>query len=485
VKSAIPRAALLLAALPLLIGCMKMGPDYRRPDPGIEVPASFQHANAAEISGLRAPRETWWQVFRDPELDRLVRDALNYNLDIRQASARILEVRSQLVQTRADRYPTLSIQGRPERQRTPRTVSIPGASLDRETGAFSLSLPATFELDLWGRLARAEEAARADLLQAEENRRTVAQTIVAETMTVYFQIESLERRIQITQQSVESFRRSLALAENRYERGLTSVLDVRQARRILAEAEAGLPELRQELGIAQQNLAVLLGRYPETHEPRSQPEDYYRLLAPVPPGLPSELLLQRPDVRAAEASLKILNARVGVAKAGRFPRITLTGNFGYSSEDLDRLFRPESELWNLALGIVQPIFDAGKLKAGQRAAEARYQQGVVEYAKTLLTAFSEVERALLTRKEQLERRDRVLGFLTEARATQSVAENRYLRGLVDYLTVLEAQQTRFQAEVNLVLVDLAILTNRVSLHRALGGGWAEPSAEGSTPVREG
>ena len=484
-KSNFPRTVLFLAVLPFLIGCMKMGPDYHRPDTGIQVPPSFQHADDAEVSNLQVPLETWWQVFRDPELNRLVHEALNHNLDIRQASARFLEVRSQLVQSRADRYPTLSVQGQGKRERTPRTISMPGVSVDRESSNFSFSLPATFELDLWGRLARAEEAARADLLQAEENRRTVAQSIVSETITLYFQVESLERRIQIIQQSIESFRHSLALAENRYERGLTSILDVRQARRILAEAEAGLPELRQELGIAQQGQAVLLGRYPETHAPRSQPQDYYHLLVPVPPGLPSELLLQRPDIRAAEANLKILNARVGVAKASRFPRITLTGNFGYSSGDLDRLFQPESELWSLALGIVQPIFDAGKLKAGQRAAEARYQQGVVEYAKTLLTAFSEVERALLTRKEQLERRDRVVGFLTEARATQRVAENRYRRGLVDYLTVLDAQQTRFQAEVNLVLVDQAILSNRVSLHRALGGGWAEPSPEGPTRVREG
>jgi multidrug efflux system outer membrane protein len=169
-----------------------------------------------------------------------------------------------------------------------------------------------------------------------------------------------------------------------------------------------------------------------------------------------------------------LNARVGVAKASRFPSMTLTGSYGFSSEELHQLVRRESKLWQLASGIGQPLFDAGKLKAGQRAAEARYQQGVAEYAKAVLTAFSEVESALLTRKEQLARRDRQLKFLLEARATQDVAEKRYRRGLVDYLTVLEAQRTRFQAEESLVLVDLVILTNRVALHRALGGGWAEP-----------
>jgi multidrug efflux system outer membrane protein len=172
-----------------------------------------------------------------------------------------------------------------------------------------------------------------------------------------------------------------------------------------------------------------------------------------------------------------LNAQVGVSKASRFPRISLTASFGYSSDELDGLFQPESELWSLAMGISQPLFDASKLKAGQRAAEARYQQGVVEYAKTVLQAFSEVENAFLTRQEQLKRRDHVVSFVTEARATQRVAENRYEKGLVDYLTVLDAQQTRFEAERDLLQVDLALLTNRVTLHRALGGGWAEPTTE--------
>ena len=452
---------------------MKVGPDYQRPDTGIQMPESYQHALTETVTPL--PEDRWWQVFSDPKLSQLVEEVLRNNLDIKKATARILEVRSRFVQTRADRFPSLTLDAHGERRRRPIIGVLPGRSFSTKTDIYTLSLPASFELDLWGRLARAEEAVRADLIQAEENRRTVSQTVVAETISLYLQMESLERRIQLTQQSIENYRHSSALLEHRYERGLTSVLDLRQARRVLARAEASLPALRQDLGITQQKLAVLLGRYPKTKPPRPQQEDYFKHLAPVPPGLPSEILLRRPDIRTAEAKLRALNAQVGVAKASRFPRITLTGSFGYSSEELDQLLRHESKLWNLALGIVQPLFDAGKLKAGQRAAEARYQQGVAEYAKTVLTAFSEVESALLTRKEQVERRERVLSFLTEARATQEVAENRYKRGLVDYLTVLEAQQTRFEAEENLVLVDLSILSNRVTLHRALGGGWGEPA----------
>ena len=458
-----------------------MGSDFRRPDIGIPIPGSYQYASAEYVT----PRsqERWWEIFGDQELNQVVDEALRNNLDIKKATARILEVRSQFVQVRSDRFPNLSLQGQVQRQRQTINTTIPvlqGQTLQMQsieetqrTTNYNMSLAASFELDLWGRLARAEEAARADLLQVEESRHTVIQTVVAETISLYLQMESLERRIQITERSIDNFRSNLALLESRYERGLTSSLDPRQASRILAQAEALLPSLRQDLGITQQKLAVLLGHYPDTRPPRIQQEDYFKLLSPVPPGLPSDLLLRRPDIRTAEARLRALNAQVGVAKASRFPRITLTGNFGYLGDELDQLFKPQSELWNLALGIVQPLFDAGKLKAGQRAAEARYQQGVAEYAKTVLTAFSDVEGALLTRREQLERRDHVVDFLEESRATQRVAENRYNRGLIDFLNVLEAQRTRFEAEESLVLVDLAIYTNRVTLHRALGGGWGE------------
>ncbi|MBW2170886.1 MAG: efflux transporter outer membrane subunit [Deltaproteobacteria bacterium] len=453
---------------------MKVGPDYQRPDTGIEVPASYgygpEHTQAPQLE------DRWWEVFGDQELNQLVEDVLVNNLDIKKATAAILEVRAQLVQTRADRFPSVGVQAGAERQRRPEGVAVPGQPVtpDRESTTYGLSLPASFEIDLWGRLARAEEAARAALLQAEENRLTVAQTVVAETIILYLRMESVERGIQITNQLTETLRRSLTLVQSRYERGLTSVLDVRQARRILARAEAILPTLRQDLGTTQQQLAVFLGRYPTTGPARAQPEDYFKHLAPVPPGLPSELLLRRPDIRAAEARLMALNAQVGVSKASRFPRITLTGAYGYASDELDGLFSPQSELWNIALGIAQPLFDAGKLKAGQRAAEARYQQGVAEYAKSVLNAFAEVESAFLTREEQLKRRGHIVSFVQDARATQRIAESRYDRGLVDYITVLDAQQTRFEAERDLLEVDLTILTNRVTLHRALGGGWAEP-----------
>ncbi|MBW2595784.1 MAG: efflux transporter outer membrane subunit [Deltaproteobacteria bacterium] len=447
----------------LLAGCMKVGPDFKKPDMDSQVRGSYQHAPSdVEMEKIT---DRWWLAFNDSELDQIVKNVLSNNLDIKKAMAVISEMRAYFVQSRADRLPNLQLQGTAGRKRI-----LPGI----ESDLYNLSLPASFEIDLWGRLGRAEEAALASLTKTEENARIIAQTIVSETITLYFQIESLERRIQIIEQSIENYRRNLSFVERRYEGGLTSILDLRQARRILAQTESTLPSLRQELGIRQQKLAVLSGQYPETRSARTQPEDYFKLPSPIPPGLPSGLLLRRPDIRAAEANLRALNAKIGVAKANRFPKITLTGNFGYSSGELDRLFIPGSSLWNIAFGVLQPIFDAGRLKAGQRAAEAQFQQGLADYARTVLTAFSEVESALLTREEQLEKRKKMLTFLAEARATQRVAENRYDRGLVGYLTVLDSQQARFQAEENLVLVELAILSNRVTLHRALGGGWGGP-----------
>jgi multidrug efflux system outer membrane protein len=464
---------LMVLSFILTSGCMKMGPDFQQPDSQSIAPASYQQA---QESALKANLDDpWWEDFGDPALTTIVEEALSNNLDIKRTTSRVLEVRSQFIQSRAARLPQVDFRGEVNKRRATITTNNPRPSSSRLTiDGYDLTLPASFEVDLWGRLARSEEASRADLLQAEENRRTIAQTVVADTISLYFQIESLERRIQITNDSIQTFRISLEVAEGRYRRGLRSVLDVRQARRLLAQTEAVLPNLREDLGVTQQRLAVLLGRYPRTRPANTHPPDYFKMMAPVPPGIPSDILKRRPDIRASEASLKALNARVGVAKASRFPRLALTGSLGYSSVELNDLLDPSSELRRIALGLAQPLFDGGELQARQRAAEARYQQGLMNYAKNLLNAFAEVERALLGRQEQLARREKLLVFLAEARAAQEVAESRYLRGLVSYLNVLDAQQSRFTAEQNVVQVDLSLLVNRVNLYRALGGGWGYP-----------
>lgn len=464
---------LLLATLALSSGCIRLGPDFAPPGSPAKPPAQFQHGGQGP--GAYQSQDRWWHCFGDPVLNKYVEMALARNWDIKAAAARVLEVRAQFRQARAQRYPSLDLNASAAKTQYPS-----GTTTKRRIEDYDLNLAASFELDLWGRLARTEEAARADLLTSQENQRTVIQGVIAQVVSAYLTMESLERRLAVNHSSQKAYETSLSVVNSRYLRGLTTVLALRQARRALARERAAKPQIRQDLGKQQQILAILCGSYPKTRTARSQPEDYFPNLQPVPAGLPSQILLRRPDLLAAQANLNALTARVGAAKAARFPTLRLTATYGYSSSSLGNLVRPGSELWNLAAGLVQPLFDAGKLEAGQRAAEARLQQAQANYAGAVLTAFQEVEGALLTRKEQLERRKLLKVTLKEAIATEQAAKQRYLRGLIDYLQVLEAQFTRYTIEDSLVLAELALLTNRVALHRALGGGWdhLKPLAKG-------
>ncbi len=473
------QAILVIGLVPLLVGgCLNLGPDYQRPGTGAEVPVQFKQVM---VAGEMVPyNDQWWRIFDKPELNRVVDTVIANNWDIQRAAGRILELRALVIVTRADRFPELDVdwQHRTEIRKVKKRGQK-GTSRDTFRN-YDVSLPLLYEVDLWGRLARAEEAVRYELLEAEENRLVVAQTVVAEAIRLYLELESLERSIDITLRLIDNFSRNARIIERRYERGLATALDLRQARRILANAEADIPLQRRDRGNRFHQLAVLMGAYPDVPPIRWQPEDYYSRLPEVPPGLTSDLILRRPDIRAAEARLQSQNARVAEALAGRFPRISLTGSFGYNSDSLDRLLRSDSHLWTYTNGITQPIFDAGRLKNRQRAAEGRYDQVVADYAQTVLQAFAEVEDALLTRREQLERRSRVAILLAEARATQDVAEKRYVRGLTPYLDVLDAQRARFGAEQDMIQADLALYVNRVNLYLALGGDWADP---GEVPPR--
>ncbi len=454
----------------VLAGACTMGPDFEPPDPGITIPQTFA-VGADDNADVPQSLENWWRVFNDPEIDQIVSRVLENNPDIRTAAARVLEMQSVFRQTRADQFPSLGFEAEAGRQRYSAFNPLTGTSGTNVSDAFSLSLPASYEIDLWGRLSRATEAARAELLSAQENRRTIVQTLVAEAVTQYLTVESLERQIQVIRQSIDAYQMGLDIVEDRYRRGLSSILDVRQADRSLANARARLPALIAARGVQSQALGVLQGQYPET-TPFCDPDpDYFRPPPPVPCGLPSDLMLRRPDVRAAEAALHGACARIGAAKAARFPQITLTGSLGYASNELDSLFDPSSELWRLAAGGRQSVFDAGKTAARQRAAEARYEQALAAYAKTVLQAFAEVEAALLNRREHINRRDRLLTYQEAADAALQVAQDRYSRGLVDYLTVLDARQMKIDADLQLVSVEFDILASHVSLCRTLGGGW--------------
>ncbi len=473
------RQVLVFAGLATLLicGCLNLGPDYQRPGVGTDVPVVF---NQKVVEGEMAPySDQWWTIFDKPELNQVLEKVIASNWDIQRAAGRVLELRAQAQVVRADRFPELDVDW--QHRTEVRKIDKTGGGKSRQTFRFyDLALPLFYEVDLWGRLARAEEAARFDLLEAEENRLVVAQTVVAEAIRLFLEVESLERSIDITLQLIDNFRRNARIIERRYERGLATALDLRQARRILANAEADIPLQRRDRANRIHQLGVLMGTYPDIPPIRQHPENYYARLPEVPPGLPSDLLQRRPDIRVAEARIMAQNARVGSALADRFPRISLTGSFGYTSNSFDRLLREDSELWGYANGITQPLFDYDRLENRQRAAEGRYDQEVANYAQTVLQAFAEVEDALQARREQLERRSRVVVLLAEARATQDVAEKRYVRGLTPYLDVLDAQRARFGAEQDMIQADLALYLNRVNLYLALGGDWADP---GEVPPR--
>ncbi|MFP4040019.1 MAG: efflux transporter outer membrane subunit [Desulfosudaceae bacterium] len=464
-------------------GCLLLGPEYERPALDIDMPDKFL---TAEDSATRpyAAGGNWWTEFEDARLNRVVARVIAGNPDMRKAAASVLEARALAGQSRADRFPELSLEARASRQEQTAADPVSGEPVTVESEDYSLALPASFELDLWGRLARASQAARAELLAAEANRRTISQSLIAEAVSQYFRVQSLQAQLGISRRLQQTRRESLTMVKARYRRGLATVLDVQQARRGLARTEAEIPSLVQTLGKARHALDVLQGIYPgrkkdapqQAPQLASEQETRTALPPPIPAGLPSELLNRRPDIRAAEASLEAACARIGAARANRFPRISLTGQFGYTSEELDLLLKPESELWKIGAGLFQPLFDAGRRKSVQRAAEARYQQQLAGYAKTVLNALAEVEDALLTRQQQLARRDRLLTYRDQAEATLATARDRYQRGLSGYLNVLDAQEAKLQADLDLVKTRYAIYANRVALYRALGGGWGDEKA---------
>ncbi len=466
---------LMLLAL-ILLGCSHGFKKYQRPELPFTFPEKFQQQ--ADSGAVLASEDKWWRAFGDRNLDALVERVMAHNLDIRSAVARVLEVQARLRRAGADRWPQVDFDARFQRQRLSTIDPIYGHKVARTTDSYSLSLPASYEVDLWGRLSGLEEAARARVLQQQESLHVVTQTVVAEAVSRYVRLWSLVRRRDYLQRTVNTLADSLEVVERRYSRGLSSSLDVRQARRALAQAEAALPAVDDELVRVRIQLAVLAGCHPELEDFTAPEVLAFDRLTPVPPGLPSSLLLRRPDIKSAEARLAALHAEVAAAYASRFPQLKLTGDLGFASHQLSELLSPASRFWSLAAGLVQPLVDGGRLEANQMIAEARYKQAVADYAKTVLNAMAEVEFSLASRRNLTERRKRVALLVREAKATLETARKRYQRGLMDYLAVLEAQKTLVSAQLDLVEADQALYQNRIDLYRALGGGWGrvEPEA---------
>lgn len=457
----------ILATLVLgvaLAGCA-VGEDYRRPD--VQTPGVWRDA-APDADPASLADLSWWQLFEDEELRGLVQAALEENKDLRIAVTRVDQARAQLGFARADQLPRVDAGASATTNRASDTVRP--RNMGGEQGLLATTVDLGFEVDLWGRLRRASEAARAELLASEEARHAVATTLVGDVAGAYLRLRELDLELEITRRNVESRRQSVQIVRDRFEAGLTSALDFRQAEAELASTAAQIPDLERQIAQTENQLSILLGRNPGGIT-RGRPLTGQTFPPTVPAGLPSALLERRPDLRQAEATLAAANARVGVAKAAFFPQISLTGLFGVESAALSDLFTGPSRIWRFGPSVTLPIFDAGRNRANLEVTFAQQREALHRYEQAIQQAFREVEDALVAHRKAREALAEQDAAVRASREALAVAEFRYTSGLTSYLNVLDAQRTLLAAEVAQSRTLGAQLIAVVQLYRALGGGW--------------
>lgn len=466
------RLAVILTGL-VVAGCA-MGPDYTRPD--IPTDEAFRMAEAKDRASIA--NLPWWELLKDEELQKLIRISLEENKDLKRAVAAIEEFQARALIAKMDFAPQLS-----------NTTSTP--ALGRQASFLFPGFPNPFnyytqgtlswELDVWGRIRRANEAARADLLSKEENRRAIVLQLVGGVAEAYFDLLQFDMQLDIARRTLKAWEESVKIAQARLKQGLTSKLDADQFEAERANAAARTAELERQMVQKENQLSVLLGRNPY-RIPRGKSLTEQVMPPEVPPGLPSDLLQRRPDILQAERELHAVTARIGVAKAERFPRISLTGILGVSSPQLNKLIGKEEEFASVGPGFTAPLFNAQILGFQQRAVEAQARQALAHYEQTVLVAFKEVEDALVAVKTAREQRQAQAQQVEALRSALHLANLRYKGGLANYLDVLVAQRNLFEAELALTGSHRLYLVSIVQLYKALGGGWP-PDGAGPEAVR--
>jgi multidrug efflux system outer membrane protein len=454
---------LFVALLALLAsGCM-VGPDYVRPP--LDAPAGWR---LSDQDARDLANTAWWEQFADPVLNDLVATALRENRDLMIASARVEQFAGNYGFVRSGLFPQLGASADARRQRDVGAVVL-GAGQDNTFSTYNVVLNASWEIDIWGRIRRQTEAARAQLLASEEGRRGVILSLVGSVAGAYVNLRDLDRQLEIARATAKSRGESYELFKLRFAGGLISVLELSQNRSQYEEALATIPPLEKAIAQQENGLSVLLGRNPGTI-PRGKSIDQLTLPA-IPAGLPSELLERRPDLRRAEQDLIAANALIGAAKAAYFPTISLTGLFGYSSTSLSNLFQGENKVWNYGLPISMPIFTAGALAGQLQSAEAAQQQALFAYQKAIQEAFREVNDALINQdrtREQLHAQRRQVEALRQYAAT---AHLRYDNGYTSYIEVLDAERSLFNVQLQYTQTQQAEFQAMINLYLAMGGGW--------------
>ncbi|MET0755413.1 MAG: efflux transporter outer membrane subunit [Pseudoxanthomonas sp.] len=443
-------------------GCV-MGPDYVRPS--VEAPQHYRFAAAAAAqTPVLAELPAWWQGFGDPRLDALVQEGLSANHDLRAATARVEEFSARVGATRAQGLPQVGYGAEASRQRVP-----PGQTGD----GYAALLSASWELDLWGRIRRENEAARANLLATEEARLGVALTLVSAIVSGYVTLLDLDRRLEIAQATMEGRKNNVEVFQLRLDGGAVSDFEMMQVTAEYESAVAAIPDLQQAIAQQEHAVSILVGRNPGPIERGGRLQDL--ALPPVPGGLPSELIARRPDILQSEQQLVAANALVGAARALYFPTLSLTGSGGSVSNELDDLFSGPSRSWSFAGQLLGPIFAGGAIDSANRQAEARREQALENYRKTIQGAFADVEDALVAVQSKrtlyvsLERR------VVALRTAVGLARDRYDNGYADYLEVLDTERSLFSAELALSTARGDGYRSLVDLYRALGGDWVEQS----------
>jgi multidrug efflux system outer membrane protein len=449
-------------------GCA-LGPDYRRPE--VAAPAAYRFEPDGGADSIADAG--WWQVYKDPQLQSLIREGLANNLDVRVAAARVDQARAVYGSARLQQLPQVSVNAGATRQRTSLYELPPG--IPQVSNVFSLEGSLSYEFDFWGKYRRATESARAQLLQSTYAKEDVMAGLVSSIATAYFTLQSLDEQLAITRRTVGTRQKFVDLTQAQHDRGTVSELDVATAQAQLAIAKANVPELKLLIGQTEDQLSVLLGHNPQgltRNEDSAAAQSLDRTPAPVPAaGLPSSLLERRPDVREAEQNLVAANAQVGVAKANLFPSITLTAVGGGISDALSSLFSGPARTWSLGAGALQPLLSPQRNLYQLELADAQKREALLRYQKSVQTAFQEVSDALLARQQDAEVQTAQESQVDAQRRANTIALARYRVGYASYFNVIDADRDLFTAELSLSAARLNTLLSVVQLYRALGGGW--------------
>ncbi len=458
-------AGLLL--LMVVAGCMSVGPDYQAPEK--QLPTAWQDGSDPALQSDEAVVVCWWTLFEDPWLQRLIEEGARGNLDMRGALARVREARARLALATGERWPIAEAGGSVARQRGSENSLASG---DGSQTLYSVGFDASWEIDLFGRISRGVEEARAGYQASAEDRADVMISVYAEIARSYFTIRTFQARLAAAEGNLESQRQVLGLTRARFRNGLATGLDVAQAERVLASSEAVVPPLRIALRQAINAVAVLLGRMPgEWSDELSVPEPIPLPPATVAIGVPADLLRRRPDVRRAERQLAAQTARIGIATADLYPRLSLSGSFGLESLSAGDLFQTSSRVFSFGPAVRWLLFDGNRVRSRIEAEEALAEQALYRYEKTVLNAVAEAENALT---EHLQQRSRQLALERSQRAAQRsvrLATGLYKDGLSDFQNVLDAQRALFDIENQLAAAQGDAVINLVQLYKAIGGGW--------------